>query len=240
MNTMTVSCGQRSFLPDFGLLVEFLKLIPFLLIAVPSNRRNIQHPIAEFNECTAFYWNVQVRNVMQAEIDDPFQLLLTKLRSEIGLSNHLPLLVRNQSVLHKNIVIVRDDCRSTCLFSWLKVNPSHTIKYCIDWGCFCYLVWDLLDCSLWGSSPRGHFVLSLAYATFHALCGLVNWRLASLIHRAMKKCLRFGPSCSDILMKSDPPTMPTFKYCTKDTGKSKMALPNTSRHIGKVHKQLPL
>ena len=45
-------------IPDSSFMVKPLKLIPFLLTAVPAYGRDIQHTISELNEGPSLDWNI--------------------------------------------------------------------------------------------------------------------------------------------------------------------------------------
>ncbi len=67
-----------------------------------------QHAIAKFNECSALDWNVQVCNVVQHEIDEGFQLVLSKECLQALLCNQFAALVSNEAILCKQIIICMD------------------------------------------------------------------------------------------------------------------------------------
>ena len=85
--------------PNVGFLVVLLKLITLLLTAIPPNWRNIQHSLSKLYECAALDWNVKIRNIMQEEIDELLQLLLSKISFETCFRQKLPILVSYKTIL---------------------------------------------------------------------------------------------------------------------------------------------
>jgi hypothetical protein len=97
--------------------IEFLKVISFLLAAVSADWGNIQHAIPKLHESAAFYGDVQVCYIMQDEIDELLQLLITEEFLQGLDSNNLSILVGNQPILGKKVIILIFSCNSSMLES---------------------------------------------------------------------------------------------------------------------------
>jgi hypothetical protein len=64
--------------PDVGLLVVLLKLVALLLAAVAADGRHVHHARAELDERAALDGDVQVRDVVQDEVDEALEVVLAK------------------------------------------------------------------------------------------------------------------------------------------------------------------
>eukprot|EP00826_Nyctotherus_ovalis_P055253 TRINITY_DN7322_c0_g4_i1.p1 TRINITY_DN7322_c0_g4~~TRINITY_DN7322_c0_g4_i1.p1 ORF type:complete len:144 (-),score=8.42 TRINITY_DN7322_c0_g4_i1:449-880(-) len=63
---------------DFVHLVVLVEVFALLLRAVPANWRNVDQPCAVLNEGSALYWNLQVSNIQQTEINKLLKPLFTQ------------------------------------------------------------------------------------------------------------------------------------------------------------------
>lgn len=86
-------------LPDVVLLVVFLIVIPLLRARVPADGADVDHAVAELNECAALDGDVQVGNVVQAESDQLLVLVLADPLDEAVGGELRAVLVCRQAVL---------------------------------------------------------------------------------------------------------------------------------------------
>ncbi len=56
--------------PDPSLLIKLFEVIALFLAAVTPNRRHIEHAVPELDERAALDGNIQISDVMQAEVDE--------------------------------------------------------------------------------------------------------------------------------------------------------------------------
>mmetsp|Transcript_60977 Transcript_60977/g.96950 ORF Transcript_60977/g.96950 Transcript_60977/m.96950 type:complete len:204 (+) Transcript_60977:176-787(+) len=92
------------FLSNLLLLIKLEELDPFLLRAVATHRRHVDHSIPEFNECAAFLWQLESRDIHQTEVDKLLDLLLAQLLLEIVRVESLRILPCTQSILAEHKV----------------------------------------------------------------------------------------------------------------------------------------
>ena len=64
-------------LPDAMNVVILLESISLLLATVPTYRRHVQHSISKFNERSSLHWYVNVCYLLQREVDELLQLILS-------------------------------------------------------------------------------------------------------------------------------------------------------------------
>lgn len=60
------------------LQVVFFVLISFFLRTVSSNRRNVDESGTVLNKGASFDWNVEISNVVQAEVDEFLEFVLSQ------------------------------------------------------------------------------------------------------------------------------------------------------------------
>lgn len=63
---------------DPSFLIVFLKVIPFRLAAISTDRRYIEHAVAKLHKGPALDRNVQVSNINENKVDKFFQLFFTE------------------------------------------------------------------------------------------------------------------------------------------------------------------
>lgn len=81
-----------------------LELIPLLHTCISSNGANVDHSITEFDKGTTLLGQLDIRNVLQTEIDKILILLLTQPLNETIASETLSKTVGSQAVLGKGEV----------------------------------------------------------------------------------------------------------------------------------------
>ena len=86
------------------LQIVLLILIPLAHTCIPPNRRNVDHPIPKLHEGAPLDGNIQIRNIMQDELDQLLVLVLPQPLNEAMARQRLSKLVRSQSVLRKRVV----------------------------------------------------------------------------------------------------------------------------------------
>ena len=106
-------------------LVEGFELIAFITSTVAANRTHIEHSIAVFHKRAAFYGDVQVSDVVQAEVDKLFQFLFAQEILEAFLLEELTLLHCVQSILREAVVCVINDLFGQLLCHFGEVTSRH-------------------------------------------------------------------------------------------------------------------
>eukprot|EP00353_Schmidingerella_taraikaensis_P017146 CAMPEP_0185603994 /NCGR_PEP_ID=MMETSP0436-20130131/2960_1 /TAXON_ID=626734 ORGANISM="Favella taraikaensis, Strain Fe Narragansett Bay" /NCGR_SAMPLE_ID=MMETSP0436 /ASSEMBLY_ACC=CAM_ASM_000390 /LENGTH=145 /DNA_ID=CAMNT_0028234701 /DNA_START=351 /DNA_END=789 /DNA_ORIENTATION=+ len=85
-------------------LVVLLELVALRLGAVAANRAHIDHSVAELNESATLDRNVEICDVVKAEVDESLQVVFTQVQVEALLFNSLALFVGVEAVLSEAIV----------------------------------------------------------------------------------------------------------------------------------------
>ena len=96
-------------LPNLGLLVKSLKIVALLDAGVPADGADVDHAVPELDEGAALDGDVEVGDVVQAEVDELLVLLLADPADEAVGGQHLAQLVGRQAVLGEAKVEERDD-----------------------------------------------------------------------------------------------------------------------------------
>ncbi len=89
--------------------VEHFVVVSLRLGAVAADRRHVNHAISELNKSASLDGQVEVRDVVQAEVDQRLDVLLAQVAAEAVLSDQLAVLVGHQPILGEAIVHLVDD-----------------------------------------------------------------------------------------------------------------------------------
>mmetsp|Transcript_7299 Transcript_7299/g.23350 ORF Transcript_7299/g.23350 Transcript_7299/m.23350 type:complete len:269 (+) Transcript_7299:567-1373(+) len=112
-------------LTNLVLQIVLFKLLAFLLRARATNRRHVQHPLAELDKRATLPRDVHLGQVSKDKIDELLQLLLPQLLHQRLLVDERAPLVRPKAILRERIVIVIQHT-FTKLFTLLrKVTATH-------------------------------------------------------------------------------------------------------------------
>ena len=97
--TETLTQLGDKLLADLGLLIILLKGIALIGASIPANGADIDHAIAELDEGAALDGDVEVGNVVQAEVGELLVLVLAEPADEAGGGEGLAELEGGQAVL---------------------------------------------------------------------------------------------------------------------------------------------
>lgn len=107
-------------------LVVSLKVVPLALRARPTDWTNIEHSIAELNECAPLHRQIYFCEVTQAVIDELLQLLLSHMFLYADPGNLNAILKIYQPVLGKYVVEFLDYFVAVHLLGYLlHIGPAH-------------------------------------------------------------------------------------------------------------------
>ena len=96
-------------LPDLGLVVKGVKVVPLLGGSVPADGADVDHAVAELDKGAPLDGDVEVGDVVQAEVDELLVLLLADPLDEAVGRQGLAELEGRQAVLGETVVEEGDD-----------------------------------------------------------------------------------------------------------------------------------
>jgi hypothetical protein len=70
--------SRHKLLSDVVLIVKGRELMPLRIASVPAHRADIDHPIPKLHKRAPHNRQVQLRNILQAKLDEPLVLLLAQ------------------------------------------------------------------------------------------------------------------------------------------------------------------
>lgn len=101
--------GSHKLLSDLGILVKLLKVVALLVAGVTANGADVDHAIAEFDKGTALDGDVEVGDVVEAEVCELLVLVLANPLDEAVGGKGLTELEGGQTVLGEAEVEERGD-----------------------------------------------------------------------------------------------------------------------------------
>mmetsp|Transcript_13087 Transcript_13087/g.15804 ORF Transcript_13087/g.15804 Transcript_13087/m.15804 type:complete len:218 (+) Transcript_13087:337-990(+) len=93
-------------LPHPSTLIKLLELIAFFLTAVASNRRYVEHASTEFDEGPSLDGDLEIRDIVENEVDKLLQFLLAQEILQALLSKQSSSLRCDKSVLREKIFVL--------------------------------------------------------------------------------------------------------------------------------------
>lgn len=101
--------GSDELLAHLGLQVELLVLVPLLDARIPADRADVDHAVPELDESAPLDGDVEIGDVVQAEVDELLVVLLADVLDEAAGGQLLAELVCGQAVLGEAPVEEGDD-----------------------------------------------------------------------------------------------------------------------------------
>lgn len=120
--------GLHKIAANVVLQIILLVLIPLLRAGITTNRRDVDHAVAELDESSSFDGNIQIRNVVQDEAYKLLVVVLTNPLNEAGTCKWLTHTVCSQAVLRKAKVEEgsdRDRGGAELLLLFDQIGASH-------------------------------------------------------------------------------------------------------------------
>jgi hypothetical protein len=80
---LSLQCLNK-LLADVVLQIKLLILRPLIIASVTPNRRHVDHAVPELHECTSHDWQIQLCNILQAELGELLVLFFPEPSDEGG------------------------------------------------------------------------------------------------------------------------------------------------------------